>query len=81
MVIIKASDDTQEAVMRTSSMSGDNSKPMGANTVLTANLVQSLDADGFTIGNDARVNSNAVIYHWTAFRVDVGEMKVSSYAR
>ena len=65
--------------MRTSSMSGDNSKPMGANTVLTANLVQSLDADGFTIGNDARVNSMGNEFEWIAFKAGTGELKVDSY--
>ena len=79
VVIIKSSDSAQEAVMRTSSMSGDNSKPMGGATALTANLIQSLDADGFTIGNDARINTNGITYYWNAFKVDAGQMKVSSY--
>lgn len=73
VVIIKASDAAQEAVMRTSSMSGDLSKPMGEATALTANLIQSLDAGGFTIGNDARVNNNTTTYtgwrsRWTPGR-------------
>ena len=34
LVIIKVADDTKEGVMRTSSMIGDNSKPMGGATAL-----------------------------------------------
>ena len=47
VVIIKASDRNEEAVCRTSSMTGDNTKPMGANGALTAGLIKSLDANGF----------------------------------
>ena len=41
------------AVLRTSSMAGDLSKAMAGATALAANLVESLDADGFTVGDDA----------------------------
>lgn len=43
-------------------MTGDAAKPMTGATALTANLIQSLDTGGFTIGSDARVNSNLVEY-------------------
>ena len=77
-VIIKGV-TAQVAVIRTSSMTGDNSKPMVGSTGLTANLIQSLDVTGFTLGSDDRVNKNAVTYHWVAFKAASGEMKVSSY--
>lgn len=51
---------TQNAVMRTSTMAGDNSKALVGGTGLEANLIQSLDPGGFTIANDARVNSSGL---------------------
>ncbi len=58
-------------------MAGDVSKPLTGAAALTANLIQSLDGEGFTLGNDARVNSNAQLYHWIAFgagdNIDVGQ--------
>ena len=77
-VIVKA-DTNQIGVIRTSTMSGDLSKPMTGATALAANLIQSLDSDGFTIGTDAKVNSNTVSYRWIAFKAASGQMKVGSY--
>jgi hypothetical protein len=79
VVIIKVADDTKEGVMRTSTMSGDNAKPMGGATALEADLIQSLDADGFTVGADDRVNKSGLTYHWIAFEAGDGEMKVDTY--
>ena len=79
LVIIKVADDTKEGVMRTSSMTGDASKPMGGATALEADMIQSLDADGFTIGLDDRVNKDTFTYHWIAFEAGDGEMVVDSY--
>src|SRR5919109_1842946 len=42
------------AVLRSSTMSGDASKPLAGTTALTANLIQSLDTNGFTLGDDFR---------------------------
>jgi hypothetical protein len=41
--------------------------------------ITSLDANGFSLGNDDEVNNNAVTYHYVAFNEDVDEMKTSSY--
>lgn len=65
--------DLSAAVMRTSSMTGDNSKPLKGGQALTSNLIQSLDSDGFTIGDDLRVNGATTCggpcsYYWVAFR-------------
>lgn len=78
-VVIVKGDTTQIGVIRTSTMVGDASKPMTGATALTADLIQSLDASGFTIGTDARVNSNTLSYYWVAFKAVAGEMKVSTY--
>src|SRR5688572_32232657 len=77
-VVIVKGDTAQTAVIRTSTMSGDLSKPVSG-TALTANLIQSLDSHGFTLGDDARVNSNGVTYHWAAFKVATDRMVVGSY--
>lgn len=78
VVIVKAA-TAQVSVMRSSTMTGDNAKPLTGLTALTANLVQSLTSSGFTIGTDARVNTNGTTYHWTAYQAGVGALKVGSY--
>jgi hypothetical protein len=78
LVIVKGNTG-QSAVTRTATMSGDNSKPMVGSAALGANMIQSLDTGGFTVGTDARVNSNNVIYHWTAIKSDPGALKLGSY--
>lgn len=77
-IIIKAS-NTSVAVLRTASMSGDSSKRFNG-TAEAANLVQSLDADGFTLGNGAEVNASSVTYEWIAFDEASGYLKVGTYA-
>ncbi len=54
-------------VLRTSTLSGDASKIGGSATGLTADLVQSITGDGFTIGTNSLVNTNGVTYRWMAF--------------
>lgn len=57
-----------EMVLRTSSMVGDKTKQLTTNVALAANMIESLDADGFTIGTDARVNANTTVYYYLAIR-------------
>jgi hypothetical protein len=78
-VVIVKGDTNQLGIVRTSTMTGDNAKEL-AKTALLANLVQSLDTNGFTVGNDARVNANTVTYYWIAFHALPGRLKVGSYA-
>jgi predicted ribosomally synthesized peptide with SipW-like signal peptide len=78
VVIVKAA-TAQIGVIRTSTMSGDLSKRLSGATALVANQVQSLDASGFTVGTDARVNSSGVSYTWTAMKADGVALKVGSY--
>jgi len=91
VVIIKvnydniADDNLSSAVIRTASMSGDNSKPMKGLQALTANLIQSFLANGFQVGNDLRVNAagascgGTCTYYWVAFKADV-HMVYGTYA-
>jgi dipeptidyl aminopeptidase/acylaminoacyl peptidase len=77
IVIIKA-DAAQTPVIRTSSMVGDSAKPV-LKVALAANLIQTLETDGFTLGTDAKVNSDGVTYYWSAFIAIPGEIKVGTY--
>jgi hypothetical protein len=82
-VIIKA-DFSLSTVMRTSTMTGDNTKPLLNATGLAPNMIQALDSDGFTVGNDATVNGTGAgtcgtcTYYWTAFKANAN-VKVGSY--
>ncbi len=78
-VLIIKDTSTDIAVIRTSTISGDASKPLVGNTGFQSNRIQSLDDFGFTIGNDATVNTNGNTYHWIAFKAAQGEMVVGSY--
>jgi hypothetical protein len=69
----------RESAARSSSMVGDLSKPMGSLTALQADVIQSFTATGFTIGLNNRVNQNARIYHWVAFKANSQAMKVGTY--
>ena len=60
-------------------MSGDNSKKLGSNDVFFAGGVISLDADGFTVGSNNRVNATSTTYYWIAFKEDALSLKVSTY--
>jgi hypothetical protein len=71
--------------MRTSTMAGDNTKPLLTATGLAPNMIQALDSDGFTVGSDATVNGTGAgtcstcTYYWTAFKANAN-VKVGSYA-
>jgi hypothetical protein len=83
VVMIKSDDNAGVGVIRTSTMTGDNAKPLTGTTALTANLIQSLDSNGFTIGGAAAsanpVNKNGSAYHWVAFKSYTGHMALGSY--
>jgi len=78
-VVIVKGNVAQTAVIRTSTMAGDATKPIAAATGLTAGLIQSLDADGFTVGSGSRVNQSGINYYWVAFKATGGELAVGSY--
>ncbi|MEX1008171.1 MAG: signal peptidase I [Acidimicrobiia bacterium] len=64
---------------RTSTMVGDASKVLGATSALMSDGVQSLDADGFTLGTDTKVNGGSSrTYHWVALQTG-SDFKVGSY--
>jgi len=80
LVIIKCHTWSQYACWRSSTMSGDVSAIFASALVLQSNLIQSLEADGFTVGTNTRVNGSGQTYHWMAFKDNGGgDFKVGSY--
>lgn len=81
VVIIKANTNNQIAVMKTSTMTNasNHSKDLAAATALATNMIRTLDVNGFTVGNSAKVNANGTTYHWTAFKADPAFLKVGTY--
>lgn len=59
-------------------MSGDQTKPMTGKS-LAANLVQSLDSAGFTVGDDDRVNDSGTTYQWVAMVADGLRSRLGTY--
>jgi hypothetical protein len=78
-VIVKSDDNSGVTEMRTSTMTGDNTKPLSGGTALTADLIQSLDSNGFTIGTANGVNRSARSYTWVAFKSYTGHMSLGTY--
>src|SRR3989337_1226620 len=78
LVILKGRAATA-TVWRSSSMAGDTSAYFN-NAANAANLIESLDADGFTVGSHADVNVSARIYDFQAFRITGGDdLAVGTY--
>ncbi|MFH1999399.1 MAG: hypothetical protein ABIK28_06945, partial [Planctomycetota bacterium] len=78
VVIIKG-DTGKVAVIRTSTMSADSSKEMVGNNELLGNRIQSIEDEGFVVGNDKSVNEFGVKYFWAAFKAKQGLMKIGTY--
>lgn len=78
VVVVKALSGEQP-VIRTSTLVGDLSKEFNSGINAAADRVQSLDANGFTLGTDVTVNGNGIVYWWVALRAVAGELVVGSY--
>lgn len=66
-IMIKSTTTAGVAVFKTSAMPANNTAYMSATADNTAGNI-AFNADGFTIGTLANVNSANVLYTWTAFR-------------
>jgi hypothetical protein len=80
-VIVKSSTN-QISVMRTSTMAGDNTKPLSGATNLSTNRIQALQSDGFQVGTDNQVNQGGgspPTYYWVAFKDYPGHMTLGTY--
>jgi hypothetical protein len=72
VIVHSASTGFGEPVIRTATITG-GSKVISSNLPLTVGMITSLDADGFTVDNNPRVNTNGELVHWIAFgEVDDG---------
>lgn len=79
-VIDKTSANTAGAVMSTTAMGANATKPLSGATAPTTGMITSLTAptNGFSVGNNAATNSNGKTYYWTAFKW-IGDSGVGSY--
>ena len=77
VIIIKAS-TARAGIIRTSTMSGDAAKVLGTATALQTNHIESLDADGFTVGSHLDVNTSGTTYYWVAMKAG-SDLSVGSY--
>jgi uncharacterized repeat protein (TIGR01451 family) len=78
LVIVK-SDGNDTAVIRLSTMGATISRELGGTAVYYGNGIDSLDADGFTVGSHGVVNSNSTEYYWTAMREEPGVLEIGTY--
>ena len=80
VVILKRDSGLTSSAVRTSTMVGDVTKDGDqAGAAVFADGITSLDATGFTVGADARVNASGDTHYWVAFKAGTGEMKVGTY--
>jgi hypothetical protein len=82
LVIVKSSSATdtfRTGWWRSSAMTGDDSASF-YKEANSSNQIQSLDDDGFTVGNSLWINQNGQTYYWEAFKDNGGgDFKVGSY--
>lgn len=68
------------AVYAQSTMSADNTKDMNTSAALFSGGITALSPGSFSVGSDARVNQNAVAYHYLAlYDTGDGDLDVLSY--
>jgi len=77
VVIVKAATN-RYGVIRTSTMSGDHAKVLGSTGALSSDCIQSITADGFTVGTDNTVNTWGTAYYWVAMKAG-SDLTVGSY--
>ena len=77
--VVVMAEGSKRAVQRSSAMTGDTSFQFDASGP-TVNLIQTFNADGFQVRNDARVNGSGSGYHYVAWKAAAGTMKAGSYA-
>jgi hypothetical protein len=77
VVIIKAALN-RAGVIRTSTMSGDRAKILGSTGALSSDCIESIIADGFTVGTDKTVNTWGTAYYWVAMKAG-SDLTVGSY--
>lgn len=76
VLVIPAS--AQQGVFRTSAMTGDVSFPFDDEAPLS-NLIESLTATGFTVGDSFGINQSGTTYHYVAWRAVPGYAAVGRF--
>ena len=77
-IVFTKCDCLRPGVVRTSTMVGDAAKAVNSAGTLQPNYIQSLDADGFTIGSNPRVNIAGQPFYWVAMKAG-DELKLGTY--
>ncbi|MCH7548442.1 MAG: DUF11 domain-containing protein, partial [Candidatus Krumholzibacteriota bacterium] len=70
---------TNESIIKTATMAGNISKPVGRALSSVSGRIEALDPDGFTVGNNIEVNASGDRYYWMAFLTAPGELAVGKY--
>jgi len=78
LVFVKC-DCGEAGIARTSTMVGNAAKRLNSNGGLQSNLIRSLIADGFRVGDDDAVNKGGDTYYWSAFKAG-DELELGTYA-
>jgi len=81
VIIFNDANSTDEPVMRTASHAGDNTTTLTQDHGTQANQIESLDADGFTVGTDGAVNTNTEGYYYIAFKSTEGAVAAAYSGR
>lgn len=68
----------QRVTFKTSTIPGANAASFGGDFTMD-NSILSLDADGFTVGSNARANKLGTDYYYAAFQASPNSLKVGSY--
>lgn len=72
-ILVKERDSSDEAIVRPGKVEGDSSAAIGSGSY-QANLIESVDADGFTLGSAANVNQSSQAYVGFAFAASSEEI-------
>ncbi len=78
LIIVKSA-GANEAIFRTSTMAPGYSAYFATNAANATNLVKSLTSTGFTVGTDASVNSNGVVYRYIAIGASGANYNYNNY--
>jgi len=76
-IVVVKGDTAQYPVIKTANMPTTYAKVW--NNPWPATAITSLDADGFSVGAHATVNSNGVIYYWQAWKAESGLVATGTY--
>lgn len=79
-LVLVFGDTTQQPVWGYRGIAANNALYFIDNSVITANGFASFDADGFTVGSDATLNSNGVTYYYIAFKEAANFLDILTYA-